>query len=406
MAVAQNEASSLTLAEEGGGTLILTDRALPYMPLSISGKQRAEFNWYPGNPQATVQMLGPEEGTITLKGFWKDKFIQGTGAAQWVGSEVSELRAALGTANTQGASVASVVELVKIVDNMRRMGRRIKLAWDRLIRYGHIVGFTQTWQTTHYCEWELEFAVVALEEPRIESSNPSQPNLGDVAVQASQWVGDLATAKESYKPSAIVVAPELQVWLNDFDKQCFTASAYISGAASYSAQLVQLGPNTARSVMASVLGVGTTAARSVGTVLDVALTEVFAIGSFTAAGVSLVTGETNEFREDSLPFGVQLGATSYQRQIRNATQSIAYSTAVSRWAMQQQLQDELKASFVAKQDTDLRDVSTQFYGTPDNWRDLLIYNGLTSSKLTAGQLIWVPQQGYSAGAGLTQGGGY
>jgi len=404
--VVQNEAGSLTLAEEGGGTLKLTQRALPYMPLSISGKQRAEFNWYPGNPQATVQMLGPEEQTITLKGFWKDKFIQGTTAAQFISAEVNALRAALSTNSTTSASVRDVASLVKIVDNMRRMGRRIVLQWDKLIRYGHIIGFTQTWHTPHYCEWELEFAVAALEEPRVAASTPNQTNLGDAAVQAAEWAKELERAKVAYKPATVVLAPEVLKALNEFENNCIRTSNYIGGGASYVAQAISLGPNITRSVISSLAGVGTNAVTAAGAVFDVALTEVFAIGTFTAAGVSLVTGETNSFREDSLPFGVQLGAASYQRGLKNQCQTIAYSTAVTRWAMQQQLQDELKASFTAKQDMDLRDVSTQFYGTPDNWRDLLIYNGLTSSRLTAGQLIWVPQQGYSAGAGFTQGGGY
>lgn len=407
MAVTQNEAGSLTLAEEGGGTLTLTQRALPYMPLSISGKQRAEFNWYPGNPQATVQMLGPEEQTITLKGFWKDKFIQGSGAANFYSNVQLFNVAQFGSPSAQaGAAIPDVATLVKIVDNMRRMGRRITLQWDKLIRYGHIVGFTQTWHTTHYCEWELEFAVAALEEPQVASSTPNQPNLGDAAVQAAEWSKGLEKAQVAYKPATTVLLPEVQKALNDFDNNCIRTSNYIGGGASYVAQAVAIGPNITRSVIASLAGVGTNAVTAAGSVFDLALTEVFAIGAFTAAGVSLVTGETNEFREDSLPFGVQLGATSYQRGLKNQCQTIAYSTAVTRWAMQQQLQDELKASFTAKQDMDLRDVSTQFYGTPDNWRDLLIYNGLTSSRLTAGQLIWVPQQGYSAGAGFTQGGGY
>lgn len=403
MAVAQNEAGSLTLVEEGGGTLKLTQRALPYMPLAISGKQRAEFHWYPGNPQATVQMLGPEEQTITLKGFWKDKFIQGTSAAQFITAQVLTP-----TAATTASAVPDVAALVKIVDNMRRMGRRIQLQWDKLIRYGHIIGFTQTWHTPHYCEWELEFAVAALEEPRVVSSNATQPTLADAAVQASEWVNGNTAAKEEYKPAVTVLAPSFQKLLTDFDNECFKTSNWLSGGATLIAQGTALSSSVARSGMAA-LNVLTTTAQAYGNALDGALTEWFNIGTFVGAvstGSIFALGESDQVREDALPFGVQLGATSYQRNVRQQVRSIAYSTAVTRWSIQRQLQDELKASFTAKQDMDLRDVSTQFYGTPDGWRDLLIYNGLTSSRLTAGQLIWVPQQGYSAGAGLTSGGGY
>ena len=47
--------------------------------------------------------------------------------------------------------------------------------------------------------------------------------------------------------------------------------------------------------------------------------------------------------------------------------------------------------FVAQEDQDLRRVSTQFYGNPNAWRELAVYNDLPTSKLYAGQLIFVPQ---------------
>jgi hypothetical protein len=41
---------------------------------------------------------------------------------------------------------------------------------------------------------------------------------------------------------------------------------------------------------------------------------------------------------------------------------------------------------------DLRDVSLRFYGTQDNWRTLLQFNHLASSKLSSGQLVFVPKE--------------
>lgn len=399
-----NESTALTLAEEGGGTLELRGRALPYMPLAISGKQRAEFNWYPGNPQATVQMLGPEEQSITLKGFWKDKFIQGSGDALYYSTRGAEILARTGTAITP-EGVANVGELVKIVDDMRRMGRRIMLTWDKLIRYGHITGFTQTWHTTHYCEWELEFSVVSLEEPRIPAATPNSPDLASAANAAQANADAVAAAWQQPKPLSLMPFTEIYATINDLDNQLLGVTNAFANGAQLVASAIQVGPNVARTAIAATSSAIAACTQAIGNVCDVALTEVFAIGTFTAAGVSLITGESNEFREDNLPMGVQLGGASYLNNAKRAYLQTRNSNVFLRAQFQQQLQDELKASFVAKQDMDLRDVSTQFYGTPDGWRDLLIYNGLTSSRLTAGQLIWVPQQAYAAGAGLVYGGG-
>jgi hypothetical protein len=40
---------------------------------------------------------------------------------------------------------------------------------------------------------------------------------------------------------------------------------------------------------------------------------------------------------------------------------------------------------------DLRDVSTQYYGTPDEWIRLMLYNGFNTSRLIAGDVVIVPR---------------
>ena len=52
---------------------------------------------------------------------------------------------------------------------------------------------------------------------------------------------------------------------------------------------------------------------------------------------------------------------------------------------------ELLGTFYATEDVDLRDVSTEWYSTPDQWRDLMIFNGFQTSRLALGQLVMVPQ---------------
>ena len=95
--------------------------------------------------------------------------------------------------------------------------------------------------------------------------------------------------------------------------------------------------------------------------------------------------------------GIQIAGNSVQRSFNNAVQSVRYNNALTRYSLEQQLQQELLASFVAAQNMDLRDVSTRYYGTPDNWQQLMQFNGFASSKLNAGDLVWVPKQGNNGG---------
>lgn len=410
-----NDSSSLTLAQEGGGTLVLTQRALPYMPLAISGKQRAEFVWYPGNPQATVQMLGPQEDAIVLKGFWKDKFIEGTGAAKYYqgdpkgyqGMQTAQGRWTAFSIIEGSSFIPNVVELVKIVDTMRRMGKRITLSWDRLQRIGHITSFTQTWQTTHYCEWELEFSVVAQEETTIPAAVANKPSLTDKATQSASDRRDVQTAWELPKPLAITPLGPFAKAINDFDNTLLAVTNYTAATAQSVSNGIYLVPNVVRSVIAASTGAVNACNAIIGTFIDRALTESFAFASGVGTTVEMITGERNMLREDSLPYGIQLGAASYTRNIRSSITQVRNNNAVWRYANQKQMQQGSQAiSVLAKQAMDLRDICEQYYGTSDNWKQLMIYNGLKSSRLEAGTLVFVPQNPSALVAGLIEGGGY
>lgn len=410
-----NDSSSLTLAQEGGGTLKLTQRALPYMPLSIGGKQRAEFVWYPGSPQATVQMLGPEEDVIVLKGFWKDKFIEGTGAAKYyqgdpnahAGLKTSQERWTTFNLTESAASIPNVVELVKIVDDMRRMGKRTTMQWDRLKRIGHITSFTQTWQTTHYCEWELEFSVVAQEETTVEVVIADKPSLTSKATQAASDRRDVQTARLAPRPIAISPLGPFAKQLNEFDNAALAWTNYFAASAQNIANGVFLIPNVVRSVIATSTGAVNACNAIIATFLDKALTESLAFASGVGTVVEMVTGERNMLREDSLPYGIQLGAASYTRGIRGSILQVRNNNAVTRYEYQRQMtQGNQAVSVLAKEAMDLRDICEQYYGTSDNWKQLMLYNGLTSSRLEAGTLVFVPQNSSALAAGLIQGGGF
>lgn len=61
-------------------TIELTERALPERGFELSGVQRAEFSWYAGAATASVQVLGPEEEPTEIRGRWTNQFI-GRGVA-------------------------------------------------------------------------------------------------------------------------------------------------------------------------------------------------------------------------------------------------------------------------------------------------------------------------------------
>lgn len=375
--------STFTLLEAGGITLDLTRRALPYLPLSISGKQRAEFTWYPGSPQATVQMLGPSEDAITISGYWKDRFLAGSGDAK---------------VNNQ--AVATVADLVATVDNMRRQGRQVTLTWAGLRRIGHVTSFTQTWHNTHDVEWEIEFSVLSHEDTKVAAGNTPAVNLAGIAndattqafntrngifgtVRAATAQGTEVLAGRNAEfgiegPAGLNLLQQVNAALTEFDTQATVFASTIANYAQSATALITSPSNTVRDIIATCSSTITQVANATGTLVDSALTEWYAVVSPNGL--------------DGVPFGLQVSGRSYQQQVKNAARSVVSFCAVTRYSLGEQLQGQVQRTFVAPSDLDLRDVSRQFYGTPDQWRFLMIYNNLQTSRLLAGQVIIVPQQ--------------
>ncbi len=415
--MADSPASTLTLAEEGGTTLHLRDRALPYRPISITGTQRAEFTWYPGSPQATVQMLGPEEGVITLNGFWKDRFIQGTDAVTIGDIDTEEyglLRQALGELG--GAVTAA--SLVNIVDGMRRNGRMVVFTWEGLTRYCHITSFTQTWHNVHDCEWSLDLSVISQEALNIAAMSQETPTPADAAAATA---AQAKTAEElaGNPPAALVGAPaaaapieirptplrpptwgaaiQSAIMNNELvkglaDSLNAAANGYADIATNVTS-VVELPGNMIRDTIGFADELVGRFARSTTNAVDSAITEVFAVG--TALGL---------LSQDQVPFGIQLGAKSYMNSVNNTVNVARNFNAAIRYIYTSQLQGDVESVFVAPANMDLRDVSTKFYNTPDNWWMLMLYNELPDSRLRAGQEIKIPRNPQNGVAGSTGGG--
>lgn len=391
MATAITSATSFTLAEEGGTYLELRERALPYRPLTITGKQRAEFTWYPGNPEATVQMLGPDEGSIQLRGYWKDRFITGSGAA----SATDAAASASGTQGgfyapngefTVGTKIETVSALVSTVDTMRRRGRRIKMTWGDLVRVGHITGFTQTWHNVHDCEWEIDFSVVSQGEGNVVSVTANPVTAADTYQQELAYLNTLDAARDAQKitPTVTFLSKVQKAYAN-FEEAQFKVVSAAYGIATNIAQYAAAPGDMARRSTAMYSGIVTQASAFLGGTIDRALSDLF---EFTYWG-----------SEDQTPYGVQLNSANTRRSVRNAVQSIRYNNAISRYELQKQLNAELIASYVAPGNIDLRDVSTKYYGTQNEWRFLMEFNGLRSSEVPYGTLILVPRQPTGASAG-------
>ncbi len=345
-------------------TLELAGRALPYQGLELEGSMRAEFTWYPGNAVATVQMLGATEKATTIKGTWKDRFIK---SATDEGAAVQPT----GVAKFNNSPVFDVLDLANKVERMRLSGRLLEVKWDSIVRHGILMRFRQSWVRIEDLEWEMEFQWISRGEPQSPPSLPSSVTTDTFAQNMRNLVDAFKTATQP--------PPELQV-VADFTAEIQAASEVIDDAvlemqnAAINATSLVLAPAAAAEAALA-------AAKSIQDAADQVIETVE-----TFPPLQLISSS------EPLSLGDELSADSYSRGIKRAAMAFRYLCAEEGETLRASVQqDILLASFIARSPTDLRDVSTRYYGDSDQWRFLMQYNNLPSSLLEVGTLVLVPK---------------
>lgn len=122
-------------------TVLLRGRAMPYQGVGWEAEQHLKQTWYPGNPVATMQVLGPREQPTTMGGMWKDRFIRGAMVR-----------------NGDALAVTTALQAVELFNELWRSGKRVRVQWAQFVRSGVIARFTATPDRAQDIAWEVEFA--------------------------------------------------------------------------------------------------------------------------------------------------------------------------------------------------------------------------------------------------------
>jgi hypothetical protein len=363
-----------TLDRTANYSLVLTGRALPYRPVTLEGTQELEVVWYPGFANATAQALGPHEEKTTIKGFWKDRFLQtvdiGTAPAQFKGLDVN-----------------SAAELIEAADSFRRLGYQVQVTWQNVQRIGFITRLSQSWHTEHDCEWEIEFTWTGRQEQTIKSNPPPVQNYTDYANRLTTAL--LESGAYQSITAGLNTLNSAVATVNSVTQDFGTAISLALGQIANATQaLVNLSQNVAT---AAQLGAGAVSqatgllsglSRSYTIIADALDRNESTIKSGYAQSALYATGGNT--------FASQFVADAQFSQTTNTLRRLAQET--TELAQQSQAVENPAPDFiyVAGQDDDLRRVATLYYGDPAAWIRLAEYNGLSSSLLTPGQQVNVP----------------
>ena len=360
------DASSFTITELTGEkrTLELKGRALPYQPFEMGAKMRAEFTWYPGNPSATIQVLGNQEKPSVVRGLWKDRFIKQSDSA---GNTVQSTGIAL--LNNQPLADAKAVK--DTVESIRIAAQEVEVKWDDEVRRGLITDFTWKYLRREDIEWECEFSWGNRGTPQVPVSMQTAPDTGDFFSQLSTKLDELKTAIDKKLQVVENFTTQVEVFVSQMDDAVLEIE------------------NAAKGVADSVLSPFEAAERTLAaaeTVKNAASGVITVVESFPAQFIQKVVDVTQ------VSLSTALESADYTRDIKDRATELKTLSAEQSDVLKRQIRsEELLASFSARGPMDLRDVSQQYYNTPDEWRRLMLFNDLSSSRINAGTIILVPK---------------
>ncbi len=388
-------ASAFVIRELTGDkrTFTFTGRGLPYRPFTLSGTQRHDITWYGGSPEGTIQVQGAKEDETTVNGMWKDRFLRQVGSLSPIeqansgfvdaafagGGSVDPTRVA-GQQGSPGATIdgepiSSVRFLSEEIDDVRRKGQLVEVTWMHLKRRGLLASYRQSWEDVQDVAWEIRFVWIN------QGTQLADVPVQDRSIDLSDVLSDFSTQFDILKDFA---DNPTSLNLNLNDTAAGRALAIVNTLLDLLEQALDKFQNVIIVNTQALLSPISTAQRAI-SILDFIKQTANDISD--SIDLQLDSGVLNS----DLAFGTRLDQRNSLATQRRASRSISSTASIRQAQLLTQVQPELISAFTAREGQDLRDVSLQHYGRTEDWRALLSFNNLSSSKLSANQLIFVPR---------------
>lgn len=349
-------------------TIELVGRALPYRPIVFRGTQAVDKTWNGGNPVATMQVGGPQEDPSDFTGWWKDRFIKAF-TPEGVAVQPD------GAINLNGSPVATVKDGVDLLDDVRRKGQLLEVAWAHIVRRGVLESFEQKWHRVQDVEWAMHFEWQGQGEPDVPSVVSGRTSISDLA-------SDMDTAVKAVQAAAS--PPDNLALDGDVLGQLQAGIAKLASDVDDLQAAVEAGIDAVSTPFDIARQVAAVLAGVVGHCDDI-LEQFWS----TPPGLLLQAGLTDP---SSLSSGEVLATDLYVSDLLVAVKGVQQLAVEQQQNVNQDTDPDLLDVFFAQAGTDLRYVSLSYYGTMDQWRDLAWYNDIdmSGSELEQGHIVYVP----------------
>ena len=324
--------------------------AMPIVPFKFGGKQKLVSDYYAGNSEPTVQVLGPQEDTVTINGRFKAKHIKPISK-----DERDKFR-------------EYPVFLQEAIENIRLNGFLVRLELGNWQRWGFIEEASFEMTTLADIKYEITFFIVGFNKPK---DHIVVENVKQIPYAANKALArKLATtlSEQSLVPA-------------DMPK---SFADQINGAISDVAAAVNLVTGFVDTVLGEVDSLKSSVERAKGLVKNARNKIVDyrrKVGAFSPEAdapktTSISGGYKNAAYIAAITSNVN-GLNSFLAQLREQLNKLTATLPIARHKIQ-------------SGDT-LHKLAVKYYNDSTKWDKIYDHNKLTSTELVIGNVIEIPR---------------
>jgi hypothetical protein len=334
--------------------VVLAGSWMPKVPFTFGGEQRIVKEFYAGNEEPSVHILGSEESDITINGRFCDKKLP-------VQQDVDLYGVA--------------TEIQEKIDEIRKRGNVLRIWVGEWQRYGIITKTEWPMKSLGDLEYRITFSIFGFAAPRnyqfIEASKTIPLEVNEDLIAKAQIFQEMSSRIPESVPASL-------------------------------GDILRDGISNVASAVGAVTGF---------------VNDVMSVAEDVTNSVARARGLIRHAQNEVLRFQRRIGQISYQftaaikpdqgaRQNPTAARYEAIkaiSGAMSQAAILAGILAEMQQRFAKISESlplfrhrvidgdSLQRLSMKFYGTPDNWKKIMDHNKLLSTELERGSILEIPR---------------
>ncbi len=352
------------------GQIILKGPFMPHQPFSFGGEQRLVTEYYPGNSEPSVQVMGPQEKDITIKGELKLKKFK---------RQYKTIRASgVNGPNTLEQVEAAVRDIAReyqeLIDAMRIRGNLVHLVLGEWHRWGFIKSVHFEFGILAEIKYEIDFMIVGFNPP-LNTKLAQSPDTSLIAPNTALTDAALGAINDMQQfPTSMpqTIADLLNGEISKVAAAIGLVTGFVNEALK-DAENLTASANRAIGLIKNARSVISVSARRINAIS----TTVASMGSSVASEWAKTTGtiknvqHLHKMRESYAGFAALLATMAARYKGLSATvPEFRYS--------------------VRNGDT-LQKIAIKFYNNADLWETIYKHNKLTSTDLAVGSILQIPK---------------